>query len=36
MLTYVPLGCDMRYTQSAISGYEFGYEGEERTPLAFE
>ena len=35
MLTNVPVGNEMRYTQSAKRGYGFGYEGEVRTPLAF-
>ena len=33
--TYVPLGKEMRYTQSANSGYIFGCEGDVRMPLEF-
>lgn len=36
MLTYVPLGCEMRKTQSVRTWYVFGYEGEVRIPLEFE
>ena len=32
MLTYVPLGCEMRQMQSAV-GYGLGYNGEVRIPL---
>ena len=33
MLTHVPLGCEMRYTQSAALGYGFGNNGDVRIPL---
>ena len=34
MLTYVLLGKEIKYTQSAMCGYGRGYDGEDRVPLA--
>ena len=35
MLTYALFGWKIRYKQSMAGGYEFGYEGDKMSPLAF-